>query len=425
MTIKNFNNLATTETRRQALLIAEAGFAAIDTSLAVEQAVKFDPQTGELVIQGKVFDLAGFRSVVLVAFGKAAFDAASQLQKILGQRLNCGFVVDLKAGQIGNLTCSVGTHPFPTAVNVKATQQIKSFLNTLNEKDLVLCVVSGGGSSLLCDPYQMTCETQTLLVKALMHRGATIEEMNLVRKHLDNVKGGQLAAAAYPAKVVNLVFSDVPGGTLDMVASGPTVYDPTTISEAAEVLKKYHVLDLCQLPTCQLIETPKDKSLFEKVESFLLVDAQLAARAMRDKALDLGLRARIASIAYSGEARDLGKTFLTQTEAGEVTIWCGESTVTVRTPGHGGRNLELALGALNFLTDEQLVLALNSDGFDNTPFAGALADSETERKAKLAGLDHRVFLEQNSSFNFFEQVGDFVDTGLTGANVADFVIVFG
>lgn len=420
----NLDQISVTPERKKALMILEAGLEAIDTRQAVHKAVKYSKDKDELTVQQKRMSLKGVKNVVLVGFGKAAFDACQTLYDILDGRVSCGFVLDLKGGVIGNLTCSVGTHPFPTTVNVRATQDIKTFLDTLTEDDLVLCVVSGGGSSLLCDPYQMTCEMQTLVVKALMHRGANIEEVNTVRKHLDNVKGGQLAEAAYPAKIINLVFSDVPDGTLDMVASGPTMYDETTLQDAQKVMEKYGVLETCRLPSCQLVETPKEKKFFERIDNFLLVDSSVAVEAMKTKAVDLGLKVNVGSKSYSGEARELGVRFLEQTPKGYCSLWAGESTVTVKNPGKGGRNLELSLGALPHLEESQLVLALNTDGFDNTPFAGAIADAETLKKARQLQLDPKVFLEQNSSYSFFEQTGDFLDTGLTGSNIADLVIVF-
>lgn len=419
----NLDQISVTPERKKALMILEAGLEAIDTRQAVHKAVKYSKDKDELTVQQKRMSLKGVKNVVLVGFGKAAFDACQTLYDILDGSVSCGFVLDLKGGVIGNLTCSVGTHPFPTTVNVRATQDIKTFLDTLTEDDLVLCVVSGGGSSLLCDPYQMSCEMQTLMVRALMHRGADIFELNTVRKHLDKVKGGQLAAAAYPAKVVNLVFSDVPPGDLSLVASGPTMYDESTLEEASAILAKYQVLEACKLPRCELTETPKDKKMFERVESFLVVSAEQAIQAMKHRAEELGYKVSIGELAYSGEARELGRTFLQRTPVGECSLWAGESTVTVTTPGKGGRNLELALGVLPHLSPTDLLLAVDSDGYDNTPFAGALVDGETKRKMAALSMDPEVYLRQNSSYAFFEEVGDYIDTGLTGANVADLVVV--
>lgn len=422
MRIKNFDTLAANPLRKQALLIAEAALEAIDTKQATAAAVSYNAQKAILRIQGAVYDLSKTERVVVVGFGKAAYDAVETLYTVLGSKITCGYVIDLKSGNIENLTCTVGTHPYPTVVNMTATKQIVEVAEGLTEKDMLLCVVSGGGSSLLCYPYQMSCEVQTSLVAALMRKGATIQELNTVRKHISKVKGGQLAAAAFPAQVINLVFSDVPGDDMSMVASGPTLPDKTTVHDAAEILKKYSILEFCQLPSCALQETPKDTSIFERVSSHLLVSSKQALVAMQQKAEDLGFRTVVYPQAYAGEARELAATFAQRASEGTVFLAAGESTVTVTHEGKGGRNLEMALAALRHITPNQVFVAFDSDGFDNTPYAGALVDYGTVERAKALGLDPERELVTNSSYMFFEAVGDYLDTGLTGANVADLVI---
>jgi glycerate-2-kinase len=222
MIIKNFEALAISPLRKQALLIAESGFAAIQTKRAVHSQVTYHAARDRLTVMGHEYALGGVEKVVVVGFGKAAFEAASALYEILDSRITCGYVLDLSGGSRGSLTCTIGTHPFPTVVNVEATKQMVEVLRGLSEKDLVLCVVSGGGSSLLCYPYNMTCEIETRIVQTLMKHGATIEELNTVRKHISQVKGGKLAEVAYPAQIINFIFSDVPGDDPALVASGPT-----------------------------------------------------------------------------------------------------------------------------------------------------------------------------------------------------------
>jgi glycerate-2-kinase len=422
MIIKNFNELATTTLRKRALLIAESGLEAINTSAAVRRSVQFNNSRGLLEIQGRTYDMHAYDRVLVVGFGKAAYEAVSALYEVLGSRIQCGFVLDLKGGSKGTLTCTIGSHPYPTTVNVEATRQIVEVLHTLTEKDLLICVVSGGGSSLLCYPYNMSCEEQTRIVEALMHAGATIQELNTVRKHISKVKGGQLAAAAYPAQIINLVFSDVPGDDMSMVASGPTLLDGTTVHDAAAVLRKYRVMEVCSLPDCELQETPKEEKYFTRVTSHMLVSGSLALEAMQVKAQDLGLRATIYKSGYSGEARTLAAEFVEATQQGECLLASGESTVTVTVGGKGGRNLEMALSALTHLKKNQVFMALDTDGHDNTDFAGAIVDDQTIKKAHGLSLDPVAALQSNSSYVFFEAVEDYVYTGLTGSNVADFII---
>lgn len=422
MIIKNFEQLAFSPLRKQVLRIAEQGLAAIHTNGAVRQAVRFDISKNILFVQGRAYDLSHTDRVIVVGFGKAAFEAVSTLYEVLGARINCGYVIDLKGGSRGNLTCTIGSHPYPTLVNVEATKQIVDVLTTLTAADLLLCVVSGGGSSLLCYPYKQTCEIQTHIVSTLMHKGATIQELNTVRKHVSMVKGGQLAKAAYPAQIINLIFSDVPGDALDMVASGPTFLDSTTVQDAAAILQKYNILSECALPRCELQETPKEPQYFERVTSHLLVSAQVALEAMRVKAEDLGFKVRIYDPAYKGEARHLAATFLGAPAPGECILAAGESTVTITVPGKGGRNLEMALAAVSQVQPGQVFAALDSDGYDNTDFAGAIVDATTRERAAHINMDPKVYLDTNASYSFFEQVGDHIDTGLTGSNVSDFII---
>lgn len=424
MSIKNFNQLATTVLRKQALLVLEAGLSAIDTGSAVQSQVRYDEKKAELHIAGSAYSLKKIQRIVVVGFGKAAYDAVTALYKIVGSRIACGFVLDLKGGSQGSLTCTIGSHPFPTHVNVAATKQIVEVVTSLTENDLLICVVSGGGSSLLCYPYELTCEAETKIVQSLMRAGADIHELNTVRKHISMVKGGQLAQAAYPAQVVNLVFSDVPGDDMGMVASGPTIKDTTTAHDAAAILAKYNVLNVCNMPSCNLRETPKDEKYFERVSSHMIVSASKALYAMQTKAHDLGLSPRIYKEAYMGHAHDLAREFLDEVQPGQCLLAAGESTVELgANSGAGGRNLEMALAALSLVGEKRVLLAIDSDGYDNTSFAGAIVDSNTVTNAKRLGLNVQAELNSHNSYLFFEAVGDYVETGLTGANVADLVVV--
>ncbi len=423
MIIKNFENLASSNLRKQALLIADSGLLAIQTERAVKRQVVYDTKKDTLIIQGEHVGLNKSGRLYIVGFGKASYDAVSTLYTILGERIACGFVVDLKGGSQGTLTCTIGSHPFPTLVNVAATRKIVEVMETLEERDTLLCVVSGGGSSLLCYPYNMSCELETQIVQTLMDQGANIEEMNTVRKHLSLVKGGQLAKAVYPARVINLVFSDVPGDDLSMVASGPTMRDNTTVRDAQNILQKYKVLEICELASCELKETPKEAKYFEKITSFLLVSGEHAVLAMKEKAANLGFKVVGQKIGFAGEARELAVEFLNQVQSGQCFIGSGESTVTVKVPGKGGRNLEMVLSALVNIHKGEVFLALDSDGYDNTDFAGAIADATTVEHARRLSMEPKIHLDTNASYQFFKQVGDYIDTGLTGSNVADLVVV--
>ena len=420
--IKNFDQLASTALRRQALEITEAGFAAINTKDVVKKAVVYNPKNQVLEVGGKTYELNKFERVICIGFGKAAFDAVSQLQQILSGYITCGFVIDLKEGNLGNIVCKIGTHPYPTKINIEATKELLAMLENCSEKDLVLCVVSGGGSALLCSPYDLTCEQEVSIIAGLTVKGADIAELNTVRKHISTVKGGQLAKLMYPASVISLIFSDVPGDDISMVASGPTVRDITSSRDAAAVLEKYDVLKYCQLPSCQLLETPKEPKYFNKVQNVLVVSAQNALFAMREKAEDLGFEVGIFSKAFGGQARELGPKIVGENKKGQCLLGTGESTVKITGKGKGGRNQEMALSASLSVAQNQVLVCAASDGHDNTDSAGAVVDASTASRARALGLDIDQYLQNNDSYSFFEALGDQLNTGLTEANVSDFFV---
>jgi glycerate 2-kinase len=421
--IENFDILATSSLRVAALRIAEKGFSSIATRSAVRRQVFFNEKKKTVTIQKKEFNLKNFDRVMCIGFGKAAFEAVSELQEILTDVIQCGYVIDLKEGSLGNIKCKVGTHPYPTKVNIEATKEMLSMLENCTEKDLVLCVVSGGGSALLCYPHDLTCEAEVSIIAALTVKGATIQELNTVRKHISKVKGGNLAKLMYPATVVGLLFSDVPGDDISMIASGPTVLDVTHARDAAAILEKYDALQACEMPSCKIIETPKEQKYFEKVHNFLIVSGQQALNAMAEEAEDLGYKVEIFSRSFQGEAKEIGKEIISRAKKGQCLLGVGESTVTIRGKGKGGRNQEMALSALQSIGENQVLLCAASDGHDNTDSAGAIVDASTGLRALSQHLDPKLFLENNDSFHFFEAVDSSIHTGLTGANVADFFVL--
>jgi glycerate-2-kinase len=422
--IKNYSQLATSAARQTVLAIAERGLEAINTRKAVEKNFIFEAKKQQLKIFNQKYDIGKFKRIVCIGFGKAALEAVTAIQQILKDRITCGYVLDLKEGSLGNIICRVGTHPLPTKVNIEATEELVAMLETCGEEDLVICVVSGGGSALLCKPHEMSCETEVALISALTVKGATIAELNTVRKHISSVKGGNLAKIIYPATCISLIFSDVPGDDISMVASGPTVKDTTSNGDAAAILQKYDVLVMCHLPSCRLLETPKDNKYFANIHNILFVSSKLALEAMSEKAEDLGLKVKIFSHNFQGLAEDLAGEIVAASAAGICLIGAGESTVKIVGSGKGGRNLHMALAALPQLKKGQVFLPLASDGRDNAEAAGAIADSSAQIRAAAAKLDASKFLANNDSFTFFEHLDDLVMTGPTGSNISDFFISY-
>jgi glycerate-2-kinase len=358
-----------------------------------------------------------------VGFGKIALAATKAVYEQMGSRIDCGFVIDLKEGQVGNLVCRVGTHPYPTEVNVAATTELMAMLEGATEDDFVICVVGGGGSSLLCSPHNMSCDTETQMIASLTRKGADIFELNTVRKHISKVKGGNLAKICYPATMVSLVYSDVPGDDLSMVASGPTVKDTTSMHDAAAILKKYDVLLECQLPSCELLETPKDEKYFANVHNILMVSPKSALRAMQLAAKDLGYRAEVFSDHFQGDSVGLGARIAKASLAPRTCLLgVGESTMKFTKNEPSGRNMTMALAALPHMPPGRVLVPLDTDGHDNTPAAGALVDEAVFVKATQKGLDSKTMLANNQSYKFFSKAEALVFCTETHANASDLFV---
>ncbi len=416
-----------TDLRRTALEIANAGLEAINTEKAVRSGVSFDGST--LKIKDNKFDLAGFERIFVVGVGKCALEAGRALEDILGDKLTNGIILIPKPSKELRVTgyrfrVFLGTHPFPTTENVNATAEIINLLSSLTEKDFVIFVISGGGSTLLCQPKNLICDDERQILAVLFRSGANIEEVNTIRKHLSLARGGYLAEYAYPASSVALIFSDIPGGAMEFIASGPTVKDTTTVDDARRTLEKYEIGKITGLKI-EPLETPKEEEYFEKIVNILFLDNMTALEAMTAKARELGFNPKIRTNVLDGEAREAGEKIALDIEkAGAKTaiLYGGETTVTMKGNGKGGRNLEVILGALAKIGDGQVILSLASDGRDNTDFAGALCDRITSEKAAKLDLKPDKFLESNDSYAFFEKVGDYILTGDTGSNVSDLII---
>lgn len=423
--IKNFDELAKNDARRSALEIAEAGLKAIDTKKVLRDTVRLNGNT--LSVAGNNFSLEKVKKLLFVGVGKCTIDAAAALEEILGDKISSGVGVDVKAveKEFKKIKSFQGTHPLPTQANVEAAKAVVGILGNLTKEDLVLFVISGGGSTLLCLPEDMGCREEASIMQAMIRAGAKIQEINTVRKHLSLARGGYLAKYAYPAQVVSLIFSDVPGDEIQFIASGPTVMDTTTIEDAGEILARYNILNTCGMEKCGLVETPKEEKYFENVRNILAVSNSLALTAMKTKAEELGFAARICTSCLKGEARDVGLAIAKELHAtGPKTalLYGGETTVTVRGQGRGGRNLELALSAMRDIDDGELIMSVASDGIDNGPFAGAICDTMTKKAVLDAGLALEDFLRDNNGYPLFEKIGNHLMTGSTGSNVSDLVV---
>ncbi|MBO0333801.1 glycerate kinase [Sneathiella sp. CAU 1612] len=333
-------------------------------------------------------------------------------------------------------------HPVPDAEGAKAADDILELLEGLTEDDLVLCLISGGGSSLLAKPGEgITLDEKKAVTKALLASGANITEMNTLRKHLSAIKGGRLAVAAYPAKVVTLMISDVPGDDPAVIASGPTVPDATTSADARGVLEKYNI-DIPPSIDAYLnspaSETPApDHPAFAKAQSIMIATPQESLQAAAALAASKGITPVILGDSIEGEARDVAAVmaaivrqvkFHDQPSAKPcVLISGGETTVTVKSEsgdtGRGGRNCEFLLALAHHLNglDGVYVLACDTDGIDGTEDnAGAIITPDTLERASKAGLSAKNYLARHDSYSLFDGLGDLIKTGPTRTNVNDF-----
>jgi hydroxypyruvate reductase len=372
---------------------------------------------------------------------------AKALEDILGNHLSEGKII-VKYGHgmtLKKTKIAEAGHPIPDEGGLKATEKLLEHLQKCKEDDLVLCAFSGGGSALLPAPVppidlHQKQETTHLLLEC----GATINEINAIRKHLSRSKGGGLAKAAYPATLVSLILSDVIGDPLDVIASGPTVPDASTYGDCLEIIERYKLKDRIPKPVWErleqgakgsLPETPQSgDSVFEHIENIIVGNNRAALLAARDRAVLLGYNTLVLSSQIQGEAREVAEVFAAigkEIRESHLPISppaCilagGETTVTLRGQGKGGRNQELALAAAIALDGWHGIglLSAGTDGTDGpTDAAGAYVDGFTCARANELGLDPHAYLDNNDSYTFFEKLGTLLKTGPTRTNVMDMI----
>lgn len=420
--IKNFDSLAISPDRKTILELIEKGLESIQPEQIIQKSISLSEDT--LTIKGKTIDLSVYNRIFLIGFGKGSALNSKIIEEELGSRLTKGYVIDVISEEFKNIEFTKGTHPLPSEQNIKFAKTVTENLSSLTEKDLVLVVVCGGGSALFELPYNKTLEEQTKIFQALLKSGANIHDMNIVRKHLSRVKGGGLAKILYPATIISLIFSDVPGNDLSVIASAPTVKDPTTIEDALETIKKYHLEDL-GLTSEDFTQTPKEEKYFEKTSNIFIVSNQTILKAIKEEGEKRNLNVRIFSDKLEGEAREIGKKLIAEANSGEILLAGGETTVTVKDKtGKGGRNQEVVLGGLSEINEKILLISFGTDGRDNSEFAGAIGDKFTVKKSKEQNLNLEDYLNHNNSYLFFKKVGDGLTTDRLPSNVADIMIVW-
>lgn len=436
--------------REAATKILRAALNSADPRIAIRNHISIVSDT--INVNNLTFDLEKFERVFVVGGGKASGSMAETLEEILEDRITGGFVNILRGTKSKYRTQKIflneAGHPVPNRDSVEGTREIVKLAVEAKERDLIICLISGGGSALMALPaVGITLQDKQNLAEAFLKRGATIYEINSVRKHLSDFKGGHLAKAAYPATVISLILSDVVGDSLDTVASGPTAPDTTTFKDAILTLKKYNLLKNSIFKNVrkrlyagmkkEIPDTPKlgDK-IFNKTYNVLIGNNRSVALAACQEAKDLGFNPLLLSSMIEGEARHVGivyagimKEILSSDKPvpkPAAVIAGGETTVSVTGGGKGGRNQELVLGASSKIEGLRgvAIASISTDGIDGpTDAAGALGDGQTIKRAYKMGLNAEEFLLNNDSYSFFSKLDDLVFTGPTGTNLSDLAVM--
>lgn len=403
---------------------------AADPVLAVERALTSD--AAGLVVNGKRYPLNPDASVYLVAFGKASCGMASAAAERLGHRLTAG-VASIPAGarfSLSGIESYHGGHPLPTEGSLAAGRAVARLLERTRRGDLVLVLISGGGSAMLEWPLEgIRLEDLQALTQLLLHSGAPIEDINVVRKAISQIKAGGVARLAAPAQVVALILSDVVGDRLSAIASGTTVLRRVPAEDACQVLARYNILQKVPDRIRTALEAaPVHRTSARRPGNHLVGSNRLALEAASAQARALGFHPRVINTRMHGEARLVAEGFarrLARTEPGTCLLMGGETTVTIRGDGKGGRNQEFALAASMVLPDapRTAIMSLATDGVDGpTDAAGAVVTSELRERAEAAGLNLADALAANNSYPALKRLGGLIQTGPSGTNVNDIVI---
>lgn len=431
--------------RAHAIAMIKAGISAVLPENMVKNAVSLNGDT--LTVQDRDYDLQSYRHIYIVGGGKAAATMAAELEKILADRITAGVVNDRPGARAATKKIKVNQagHPLPTKEGMSGVKEMLDLLSRATKDDLIIFLISGGGSALLpCPARGIPLEDKVRMTDLLLKSGATIAEINCIRKHISCVKGGQLLRYVNGATVLSLIVSDVVGDDPGSIASGPTAPDDSTYSDALAILDQYHLKD--KAPTAiishieaglrgEAPETLKAGDLaFDRTYNVVIASNIVALNAAAAEARRLGYRPIILGSHIKGESREVGLVHAgigtecissgNPVALPAAIISGGETTVTIRGSGKGGRNQEFVLGFLRDYKPGMTIISADTDGIDGaTDACGAIADETTLPRAASLGLSVDTALDTNSSYDFFKALGDLIFTGPTGTNVSDLRIV--
>lgn len=433
--------------KEAAMAIFRAGIGAVDPALCIRKCVS--KKREEMLIRDVHIPLKKIRRVYVLGIGKASAAMAAEVETILGPRIHSGLIITKYGHGCPLKYCRVveAGHPVPDSNGVKGAQALIDLVSTAGPEDLVLCLISGGGSALSPAPVPgISLEHKQEVTRLLLECGATIHEINAIRKHLSRLKGGQLCRYVQKARVVSLILSDVIGDDLDIISSGITVSDPDTFDHCRQILEEYGLMQslppavrdhLAKGCSGQVQETPKPGDpIFDNTWNIIVGSLDDALSAAEDKACSLSFHPLRLTSMLQGEAREAAKflcSIAKEVHRSKRPIPCpacllsgGETTVTIKGNGLGGRNMELALASSLELSGlpYTVLLSAGTDGTDGpTNAAGAFAAGSTEFRAKNRGLSPKQYMSRNDSYNFFKEINDLFITGPTGTNVMDMQIM--
>ena len=428
--------------RQDAREIFNAALAAADAAKAVSRHLKVDGETIE--IDGRLYPLSSYRKIFVIGAGKASAQMCRALIELVGEWLSGGIII-AKYGYavpVKKIQVIEAGHPIPDENGLRATEKVVDLLRQTTSEDLLINLISGGGSALLCSPADgVSFRDKQEITQILLRCGARIEETNAIRKHISKVKGGRLARLACPSTLISLILSDVVGDSISAIASGPTAPDPTTFSECQLILDRYKLRTEKSGSVYRLIdkgrageieETPKPGDrLFNNVLNVVIGSNRTAVNAAKDQAESMGYNVKVIDDLAEGEATELAVAHAIIAKeiyhSGTVrrpacVISGGEATVTLRGDGLGGRNQEFAVATALEIEDLDGIVALigGTDGSDGpTEAAGGIVDGSTIRRGKTQGVDARYYLRRNDSYHYLQATDDLLVTGPTFTNVMD------
>ena len=445
--MKSLPGLDLEKLREHAHLIFQSGLEAVDPVVAVKRVLT--RQDNSLTIHNHVYDLSEIRRLFVIGAGKASAAMGKAVESLLDDRITDGRIV-VKYGHdvpLNKIQVIEAGHPVPDNNGLEGAKSILTLLETTGPNDLVICLISGGGSALLPLPSKgLSLQDKQETTRVLLSCGATIHEINAVRKHLSDIKGGRLAAATYPTPLVSLILSDVVGDDLDVIASGPSVPDASTYGDCMDIIKKYNIVNKIPPAVSAHVqrgrqgkqpETPKmDDPAFETTRNIIVASNRDAIGAAQNAAQQLGYHTLVLSSMIQGETRDVAMVHAAiakevlktghPVQPPACILSGGETTVTFLKSGKGGRNQEFALSAALEIhrCGNLVVFSAGTDGNDGpTDAAGAIADATTVERAHALGLDPVTYLINHDAYPFFEQLADLVITGPTRTNVMDLRIM--